>query len=364
MKIVSTSKTKIFITNIFIYLCIILLFIKSENVYTCVSNSLNIFLHTLVPSLYIYLFITEILINTNLIYNLSFGISKILSKIFRIPKDATFIILISFLLGYPNSAKCIAKLYNDGKISLPLARKLVSFTNNASPSYILCAIGISMFNSLSIGIILLISHFLSSIIIGICYPYSQHIIQQNVSISNSFYKISSPFDILLTSTLNSFKTLGIILGYLIIFSLVPSILLNDLKAPNLIKSFLAGIFEITTGIQSVSILPLNTTTAILLTSFTLSFSSVMIIFQVYSFVYKIGIKLKELMFYKLLQGIISTIITYVILNLNIFKIASNIPVSLNISNFNVSPYLLPSLYAYIISSTIVILYLTLKKKRY
>ena len=220
-----------------------------------------------------------------------------------------------------------------------------------------------MFNSLSIGIILLISHFLSSIIIGICYPYSQHIIQQNVSISNSFYKISSPFDILLTSTLNSFKTLGIILGYLIIFSLVPSILLNDLKAPDLIKSFLAGIFEITTGIQSVSILPLNTTTAILLTSFTLSFSSVMIIFQVYSFVYKIGIKLKELMLYKLLQGIISTIITYIILKLNIFKIASNIPVSLNISNFNVSPYLLPSLYVYIISSTIVILYLTLKKKR-
>ncbi len=363
MKILSTNKTKIFITNIFIYLCMILLLTNSKNVYMCVSNSLNIFIQTLIPSLYIYLLITEILINSNLAYNLSFGISKILSKIFRIPKEATFVVLISFLLGYPNSAKCIAKLYDDNKISLPLAKKLISFTNNASPAYILCAIGISMFNSMSIGIILLISHFLSSIIIGMCYPYSKHIIQQKASISNSFSKISSPFDILITSILNSFKTLGIILGYLIVFSLIPNLLITPLTIPDLIKCFVVGIFESTTGIHAISSYTLSVSTLLVLTSFILSFSSFMIIFQVYSFVYRIGIKLKELILYKLLHGIISSLITYITLKLNIFKIAVDTSVSLNLNKLQTSSYILPSLYIYIILTTIIILCLTLKKKR-
>ena len=363
MKIISTNKTKIFITNIFIYLTIILLLTNSKNVYMYITNSLNMFIKTLVPSLYIYLLITEILINSNLVYNLSFGLSNILSKAFRIPKDTTFVILISILLGYPNAAKCIAKLYEDNIISLPLARKLVSFTNNASPSYILCAIGISIFNSMSIGIILLISHFLSSIIIGICYPYSQHIIQQKVPISNSFYKISSPFDILLTSTLNSFKTLGIILGYLIIFSLIPNLILAKLQLPEIMNGIILGLFELTTGINMLSTTNSNTTTVISLTSFILSFSSFMIIFQVYSFVYKTGIKLKELITFKLLHGVISFLITFTILKLNIFTIQKDISVSLNLNNLCLYKNILPLLYIYIILVTITILYMTLKKKR-
>ena len=363
MKIISTNKTKMFITNIFIYLCIILLLINSKNVSTCISNSVNIFIKTLVPSLYIYLLITEILINSGLVYNLSFGLSNILSKIFRIPKETTFVILVSFLLGYPNASKCITKLYEDKIISLPLAKKLVSFTNNASPSYILCAIGISMFNSMNIGIILLISHFLSSVIIGICYPYSQHIIQQKVAISNSFYKISSPFDILLTSMLNSFKTLGVILGYLIIFSLIPNLLLTKLQLPEIIKGIIYGLFELTTGINMFSTIVATTTTVITIASFILSFSSFMIIFQVYSFVYKTGIKLKELIIYKLSQGLISSLITFIILKLNIFTIQKDISVSLNLNNFYSYKNILPILYVYIILVTISILYLTLKKKR-
>jgi hypothetical protein len=184
-----------------------------------------------------------------------------------------------------------------------------------------------------------------------------------VSISNSFYKISSPFDILLTSMLNSFKTLGIILGYLIIFSLIPNLLLAHLPIAELLKDIVIGLFELTTGLQAISSVQINTTTLILLASFILSFSSFMIIFQVYSFVYKIGIKLKEIILYKLLHGIISAIITYVILKLNIFTISQDIPASLNLNMLQTNPYILPSLYVYIILSTIVVLYLTLKKKR-
>ena len=190
MKVILTKRTKLIITNTTIYTCIFLLLKCSNLVVNSINLSLDIFIHNLIPSLFIYILITEILINSNLMYTLSLGLDKMLSKIFRIPKDTTFILIISYLMGYPNAAKCISKLYDEKKISFNLAKKLLSFTSNASPAYILCAIGIGMFNSLEVGMLLLLSHMLSSIIIGICYPYTEDIIQQNVTNSNSFYKIS------------------------------------------------------------------------------------------------------------------------------------------------------------------------------
>ncbi|MBR6689214.1 MAG: hypothetical protein IKL68_04285 [Clostridia bacterium] len=363
MKVILTKRTKLFITNTTIYTCIFLLLINSKTVLNSINISLDLFIHNLIPSLFIYILITEILINSNLMYTLSLGLSNILSKIFRIPKNTTFILIISYLLGYPNAAKCIYKLYSDNKINLKLAKKLLAFTNNASPAYILCSIGIGMFNNVDVGILLLISHFFSSIIIGLCYPTSNDIIQQNITNSNTFTKISSSSQILTTSLLNSFKTLGIILGYTIIFSLIPSLILTKQNIPELINGLFISVFEITNGIKTLSTLAVNTTTLLCVISFILSFSSLMIIFQIHSFVYKIGIKLKELLLYKLIHGTLSSIITYLLLKLNIIKLNLVLDVSLNLSLIKELNIPLNFMYIFIIFLTILLLYITLKKKR-
>ena len=363
MKLILTNKSKIFITNTTIYTCIFLLLIGSKTVTNSINLSINIFLHNLMPSLYIYILITEILINSNLIYTLSFVLDKTLTKIFRIPTHTTFILIISFLLGYPNAAKCISNLYEKKQISFRLAKKLLAFSNNASPAYILCTIGLGMLNNINIGLLLLISHFASSIIIGLCHPYTEDIIQQNVTNSNSFCKISSPYYILSTSILNALKTLGIILGYTMLFSLIPSLLLAYVSPPIFLKGFIVGIFELSNGIEILSKATISSDLLLCTISFLLSFSSLMIILQIYTFSLNIGISLKELILYKFIHGLLSTIITYVLLKFNIFDIQFAIPSSLNINTLQNTSITLNSMYVIIISLTLLILYLTLKKKR-
>ena len=363
MKVILTSKNKLFITNSIIYIFIFLLLINTKLVANSINVSLNIFIHNLMPSLFIYILITEILINSNLMYTLSLGMDKLFAKIFRIPQNSTFILIISYLLGYPNAAKCISKLYEEKKISLTSAKKLLSFTNNASPAYILCAIGFGMFNNLTIGILLLLSHFLSSMVIGICFPYTYDIIQQNTTNSNSFFKISSPFKILTISILNSFKTLGIILGYTIIFSLIPTLLLKNIQLPEFIKGIITGTFEISNGIQILAKCSLDCTLLLCIISFILSFSSLMIIFQIHTFAANTNIKLKELVIYKFIQGVISSFITYILLKLNIFKIQLTLNTVLNLNNISNLNIPLNFMYFIIITITASILYLTLKKKR-
>jgi len=349
MKLKCYIKHKTIITNIIIFFVIFYLLLNSKILVASISSSCNIFLSSLLPALFPYLFITEILINSNKITNLSLGIETLLSKMFKVPPNATSCIVVGFLLGYPNSAKYIAKLYSKKEIDYPLAKKLVSFTSNANMSYIIATIGLTIFKSFSIGIILLISHFLSAIIIGMFVSsYNNNIIQQTKTNSNSFEKIYSPFELLYISIYGTLKTLGFIFAYTIIFSLIPQLVFNLLPLSKTLEALTLGVFEISNGVKSLSCLNISLSLKLVLISFVLSFSSFMILTQIFSFIYTTKVKFKDLLKYKFLQGVVSSIITYVIMHFY----TPIVPALLNLDNYTKTVSYLPD-YAYLIILLIV-----------
>lgn len=364
MKVSCFFKYNKLITNIFIYCIIFYLLTHSKIVVTSITESTNIFITKLIPALFPYLLITELLINSGKVNNLSYGISNFIAKIFNVPKNTTTCVIIGFLLGYPNSAKYIANLYDKKLLDSKIATKLVSFTSNANVSYIIASIGIGMFNSIEIGIILAISHFLSAIIIGVFFnrSYNNTIIQQRNTISNTFEKIYSPFELLLTSISGTLKTLTYIFSYTVIFSLIPHIVFTNFNIPETLKAIFTGIFEISNGINEINALNIHLNYKLVLTSFILSFSSLMILMQIFSFAFKAKVKFKDLFIYKLLQGVLSSIITYLILT---FIYAPVIPVNLNNDIFVSNLELLPStIYMLSIGLTIFISLILFRKKRH
>ena len=361
----SVKKIKLFLSNIFVYALILYLLINSKTCITSIKQSTELFLNKLIPALFPFILITELLINFNFIQNLTYGIDKVICKIFRLQNGSSLPVVAGYLLGYPNAAKIINSLYFNKNISSNTAKHLTSFVNNANMSYIISSVGISMYYNIKIGIILLISHFLSSIIIGIFYPVnnSKCIIQQKNIISNTFSK--SYFEIILKSILNSIKTLAIIFSFTVIFSLIPAILLKDLPINCTLKTIFKGVFEISNGMYEISLLNISIAKKLILSSFILSFSSLMVIFQVYSYLYTIGIKFKDLIKYKLLQGILSSIITFILLQF--FKIR-NVNFDLNVYNsydkYLTKTVILPStIYIFSVVITLVILYIINNKKK-
>ena len=314
MKFTYYLKNNKLLINLIIYIIIFYLLLNSNIILDSISSSTNIFITKLIPALFPYLLITELLITSGKINDISYGLSKILSKIFRVPTIATPCIIIGFLLGYPNSAKYIAKLYDRGQIDSKTSLRLTAFTSNANMSYILVTVGISIFKNISVGIILIISHFLSSIIMGILLPshFNNSIIQQKNANSNTFSKIYSPFELLYVSIYGTLKTFSLIFAYMVIFSLIPSIILSKITLPKTIQTIVLGIFEISNGINNISTLSLNMNLKIVLASFILSFSSLMILMQIFSFVSKAKVKFMEIVKFKLIQGSLSCFITYII----------------------------------------------------
>lgn len=324
--------------NIFIFLLLLtLLLIYSKQNFECVKESLSTFFSSVFPSLFPFILFTEITLKTNVLDYISRIVGNLISKIFKISKNSTAAVLIGFLCGFPMGAKTVISLYKKNIIDRNEALKLLTFTNNCNPVFILSTIGVGIFFDIKIGIILLISHYLSAIIIGILVSHNlmPYIIHENEIILNKFnkkceenLKFSSSFEIIKVSIRDTFVALMMILGFIIIFNLIfniLNILLLYLNVNNSIISVVSGIFEMTKGIKDIYLdINLDYKLKICLASFITGFSGFCIIFQIFSCIHDEKFKLNNLIKSKLIHGIFSGIISYLLIKYtNLYTPASN-----------------------------------------
>jgi len=240
-------------------------------------------------------------------------------------------ILLGYLCGFPSGAKTVDTMLANKQISEDEAYILASFVNNCSPIFILTTVGISMMSNITVGLLLLISHFTSSFLFGIIYSrlHSYNIIHDKSNFSIKFGKnmsnrgekedISLPnmtkFEILQKSMINTFITLGFILGFMVIFNLLADItypILKRLISNTYTLDMISGLFEMTRGVNSISHHSeyFNNIIAI---SFLLGFSGLSVIFQIKSSFKHLNMSVNKLIIFKLIHGILSVIIAYILL---------------------------------------------------
>ena len=328
MKLYKTYRINQILKLIIFSITLILLFIFSKQNFDNAKNTINIFLFSVLPSLFPFILFTEIILKTDIINILSKIFGNIIYKIFKVNKNSTSSIIIGFLCGYPMGAKATISSLEKNEISHNEASILLNFINNCNPIFILSTISLNIFSNTKIGIILLISHILSAILLGIISSFkytnkntlkSKNNNNKNIksNIYSKNYKISysnnnnfnqenytSFFDILKTSILNSFITLELILGFMLIFNIISNIFtIISLKLNlnyNLI-TIMTGLFEVTGGCFNISNLNIDLKLKICIISFMLGFSGLCIIFQIYSVIYKYKFKITRLILFKSLH---------------------------------------------------------------
>lgn len=371
-----------------IIFCIVLflLFAFSKNNLESIKNNTYLFIYSIFPSLFPFVFFTEFVLNTKVLYIICDKLKKVLSKVFPISIYAPFAIIIGFLCGFPSGAKAIISLYQENKINYRQAKALIIFNNNCNPIFIFTTIGICIFQNSYIGYILILAHYLSSIIIGIIVSklYLRNIIHENCYFLNTFneksgvnYKKSTIFENIKNSIKKSFLTLLYIFGFILIFGLISDISFKLLQ--NFIDNkdylyLLTSIFEITSGISHISNTCFALELKIIIVSILLGFSGMCIIFQIFSVIHEYGFKLKDLIISKIIHGILSGFISFIILKLiryfNIFIKFDNVDVFSNnnsnnlIIDTNFTSYMQNIIIFYIILSILlfsIFLILILKK---
>ena len=206
--------------------------------------------------------------------------------------------IIGSLCGFPTGACICEKLSHNGIISEKDASKILPFCNNASPAFVIGAVGISILGNENLGWIIYISQFLSSAIPLLFINTSCSIKTFNhiaLSVKNVF------FSSIEKAVYNILKICAIICIF--------SAFLEILKKMSL--SYMAILLEISNGISFCSQTFHNSTAlTISLCSFCCSFSGICVHLQIKSMLKRIDIRYTYLFVCKFLQGILSFLFSW------------------------------------------------------
>lgn len=239
-------KKKLIFLSLVVFTGYIILFPK-ESV-AAASNGLVLWYEQILPTLLPFAILSNVLIYSGYLQYLIRPVAPVLKKIIPVSDSGAFILLTGFLFGFPMGSKNCAELLKYGQISQDEADILFAVTNNISPVFISSYI---MTQQLKMPHLIGISYllvYLPPLLTGKLLLHrnqknsaSQTVVKRPASRSQMNFKIID------AGIMNGFETLTRLGGYIMLFSMIASIL-RMLPAADFWKVLLTGITEITNGI--------------------------------------------------------------------------------------------------------------------
>lgn len=318
-----------FLTFLITLFCIIF----PNDMLSSTKSALSLWINVIVPSLLPFLIISDLLQQSAITNLFARFLSPIMNLIFKLPGISSIAVFLGMTGGYPIGAKVTTDLRNKKLISYSDAKHLISFTNNSGPLFISGAIGIGLYKSAMIGFLLMISHYLSAILVGFLFGVCKKSNKNNSAQKLEFkiIKVNELGSVLSNIIKNSVSVVCVIGGFIILFSLISTIF-EKLYITNFIAKFLmptlplevsngiiAGLLEVTTGANKIAATNISITIKLIITSILIGFGGFSIHMQTLGVISKSDIKFSSYLLGKIFQSIISGALTFVFINYTFFS---------------------------------------------
>lgn len=299
--------------NIIIIICslffLVNLIIYRNLVFDTVGFSLNIWITSLLPALFPFFIVSDILINYDVIKYFPKVIRNSIKYLFNVSDNGLVIILLSMLSGFPSNARNIKNMYLDKKITKEEGEHLLYFTHFSNPMFILGTIPLIL-NSNKISKYILISHYLANIILGICLRKYDRVNDSNTS---NYKEDKHNFGLVLTTSIRkSLDSVLGILGTLTVFLIISTLLINFFNLDNTSSLLVKSILELTSGLKELGSYNLLDKYLLIISSCILSFGGLSVHMQVINELVDTDINYKNYFIGRILQVVLSLGISYLI----------------------------------------------------
>lgn len=214
---------------------------------------LDLWFHTVLPSLLPFMILSNVLIGANVVSQLMRPFSGFFRHVLGLSPEGGYAWLLGLFCGFPVGARLTGDMYRQHRISREEAVYLLTFANQSSPMFlstyvVLHGLGDSTL-TLPVFVIFYASAFLTSLVFRI---RSRRFGLPPSKPKKEVPEQTSYGNLLDTSIMNGFEIITRLGGYIILFSILAGIVLQ-LPAPlRTAAPFLSGLTEITTGIHTIS----------------------------------------------------------------------------------------------------------------
>ena len=269
------NKNGIIILYILIIIEIIIL-LNSNVVVKSILATCKLFFYNIFPTLFPTMVISNILVKQGVERIIPNFIKKMFKIFFNLDEYKTSIFITSIFTGTPTNALIINEALKSNRIKDEEADKLILSTHYINPLFIINVIGVNIFNSALIGALLYVILIIENL-------FKLYLNKNVFTKSNVTNNVSEDF---ITSFKLSVKlaldALVMILGLIIIFNLLLSLINDIFVLPNILSVLLSGLLEVTTGIIGLSSTNLSNILKFILSYIFINFGGLCIHVQVIS----------------------------------------------------------------------------------
>ncbi|MEG1567686.1 MAG: hypothetical protein RR347_08380 [Anaerovoracaceae bacterium] len=226
------------------------------------------------------------------------------------PKVYPFV--MGILSGYPMGARIAGDYCREKIIDSKKCMEILSYSMVTGPAFIIGTVGIEFLGSYKCGLILAVSHYLSAMANSVFYKDKDNNIDNmkkvTVPIKNDYYNIFTD------AILDSFKSMAIILAYIIVFMITTDLLqfsgvLSMIGSPE-IEALAKGFLEMTVGCNSLIYCSDSLLSKTVIAAFMVTFGGMSVLGQSMSMLKDCNVKMIDLLKMKMSQGIIAAILAF------------------------------------------------------
>ncbi len=295
--------------------------------------------NVIIPSIYPFTFCVLFLNRSNAANILKLS-EPIIKKLFGLNYYEFSLFLLSLIGGYPLGAK----LLNESKSHNTAL--MINYCINAGPAFIILAVGKGVFKSVTIGWVLFLSHILSSVTVALFLH--KKAIYEAPKYNRPSLNIVENF---VASASSAAETVIKICALVILFSCIGGYI-EHFTAYFAPLYYLGLLCEVTNAVFKCN--------NILAVSFLLGFSGFSIWAQIFSLLKDVKINYIKFIFFRLLHGALSALLTLValkILKISIFTLSNNI-------SFNYKLFISTPAVAFSLIIMGIVLIISLSNKKY
>ncbi len=293
---------KYFSSTVLITLIFGAMLLSPKAVFNGASEGLLLWFQIVFPTLFPFMLITNLLMDSGGLAFISGLFCRPFRRIFGVSGNGSFAVLAGFLCGYPMGAKVTADLLRTGRITRAEGQYLLSFCNNTSPVFIINFIvwktlGMDQLLLPSLAVLMGVPVLLSFLFRRFYLGKGKHFFPETSAPGDRSGR-RTDFSLLDICMMNSFESIVKVGGYLILFSVILS-LLSESGQHGPLFTALAATLEVTNGILIIDGLDMRLTVSWPLIMALTSFGGFCSVAQTQCMIQDTGLKISHYVIQKL-----------------------------------------------------------------
>ena len=290
-------------------------------------DGLTLSFNVIIPSLFPFFVLSTLMVRLGLTQYFGRALEPVMRPLFNVGGACSSAFVLGFVGGYPVGAKTAVALYESGQISRVEAERLLAFSNNSGPAFILGVVGVGIFASSRVGLMLYAAHAAASILVGILFRRWKRRHDEGIAPFSGRGR-GNPIEAVrfgqafVESVVKAFQSTLSICGFVIFFTVFIRLLFLAGIIPTVAGLFdaalagfgfdagwasmlLIGLIELSSGVWSLREVAGQMSSAIAMAAFMLGWAGLSVHCQVLSFIGGSGLSVRSYILGKFLHGGIS-----------------------------------------------------------